>query len=95
MHVNVSSSAGPEGPSVVIRAVNWGIRGSPLMKNLGLDRRFSLDFATTLSWTPAADAAAAGSASGNGAEVARMGESSGRPAPTHDLQARCTGCRPL
>lgn len=66
MHVNVSAAEGPEGPSVVIRAVNWGIRGSPLVENLGLNRRFSLDFATTLRWSPSVAGSARGGSGANG-----------------------------
>lgn len=71
VQVNVSTSDGPGGPAVVIRAVNWAIRGSPLVEDLGLNRRFSLEFATTLGWTPVA--AAAGTSNGNGSNVARVG----------------------
>jgi len=79
VQVNVSTTDGPEGPTVVIRAVNWAIRGSPLVEDLGLNRRFSLEFATILGWTPAA--AAAGTSNGNGSSVARVG--------TGTLRGRC------
>lgn len=54
VHVIVAASKDDMGrATVTIRAVNWGLTGSPLIESFGLTRRFSLDFCTLLSWAPA------------------------------------------
>lgn len=54
VHVTVVSNKDSAGrSSVTIRAVNWGLSGSPLIESVGLARRFNLEFCTLLSWAPA------------------------------------------
>lgn len=54
VHVTVAANKDGIGRSTVtIRAVNWGLTGSPLIESFGLARRFSLEFCTSLSWAPA------------------------------------------
>ena len=40
------------------QATNWGLRGSDLVENLNLGRRFSLDFRAVLTWMTAREKAA-------------------------------------
>ena len=41
-----------DSPRVVLEAANCSVRGSELVESLRLDERFTMRFATTLTWAP-------------------------------------------
>ena len=57
----------PANGAWLLQATNWGLRGSDLVENLNLGRRFSLDFRAVLTWTTAREKAAQ---AGNGSALA-------------------------
>ena len=64
-----------------VQATNWGLRGSELIENLNLSRRFSLAFTAELTWTPAAQSANGSSAAAQTEQLVHQQASPGEFSP--------------